>query len=70
MSDEDRKVHAKANDDVEETGEDVEAHIRGGRHAADEGAGDDSKKQVKGGDRSNEEDGSDDVEAHVRLGRQ
>jgi hypothetical protein len=54
MSDEDRKLHAKANEDAEETGEDVEAHVKHGRDANDEG-GDD--------------DGGDDVEAHVKHGR-
>jgi hypothetical protein len=50
MSDEDRKYKSKANDDAEETTEDVEAHVRGGdRHASDES-----------------EDSGDDVEAHVK----
>ena len=48
MSDEDRKVHAKGNEDVEETTEDVEAH----RHANandEDGGGDDVEAHVKGG---------------------
>jgi hypothetical protein len=57
MSDEDRKVHAKANDDPEESTEDVEAHIKGDRGA-----------DVRG-DRGADDDGGDDVEAHVRQSR-
>ena len=54
MSDEDRKMKAKANDDVEESTEDVEAHVKHGREANDEGGSDDSN----------------DVEAHVKHGRE
>ena len=48
MSDEDRKVHAKENDDVEESTEDVEAHVKGGRMANDDD-GDDVEAHVKAG---------------------
>jgi hypothetical protein len=51
VSDEERKVHAKEND--EDTGaEDVEAHVRSGRHANDEGdddGGDDVEAHVRSG---------------------
>ena len=72
MSDEDRKVHAKANEDAEETGADVDAHIKKGREANDEGGddgGDDVEAHVKGGRMANDDDGGDDVEAHVKAGR-
>jgi len=69
MSDEDRKVHAKANEDAEETGADVEAHVKGGRMASDEEGGDDVEAHVKGGRMANDDDDGDDVEAHVKAGR-
>ena len=69
MSDEDRKMHAKANDDAEESTEDVEAHVKGGRNANDE-ADEEVRAHVKGGRGANDEgDGGDDVEAHVKGGR-
>jgi hypothetical protein len=50
MSDEDRKVHARENEDPEESTEDVEAHVKGAR-ANDEGddGGEDVEAHVKGG---------------------
>ncbi len=67
MSDEDRKVHAKENDDVEESTEDVEAHVKGGRMANDD-ADEEVRAHVKGVRMANDDDG-DDVEAHVKAGR-
>ena len=49
MSDQDRDYHAKANDDATESTEDVEAHVKGGRSAADDDSGDDVEAHVKGG---------------------
>jgi hypothetical protein len=54
MSDQEREKLMKGTEDAEETGEDVEAHVKHGRDANDEG-GDDQ--------------GADDVEAHVKHGR-
>jgi hypothetical protein len=65
MSAEDRKVHSKANDDPEESTEDVEAHIKGDRGADVRG---DRGADVRG-DRGADDDGGDDVEAHVRQSR-
>jgi hypothetical protein len=67
VSDEERKMHAKEND--EDTGaEDVEAHVRGGRHADESGdEGDDVEAHVRGGRHADESgDDGDDVEAHVK----
>ena len=54
MSDQDREKLVKGTEDAEETGEDVEAHIKKGRDANDEGG----------------DDAGDDVEAHVKHGRE
>ena len=53
MSDEDRKKLPHETLDKEESTEDVEAHVRQGREAGDEGGSDDDN----------------DVEAHVKPGR-
>jgi hypothetical protein len=65
MSDEDRKYHAKANDDAEESTEDVEAHVKGERGADVRG---DRGADVRG-DRGADDEGGDDVEAHVKAVR-
>jgi hypothetical protein len=51
MSDEDRKKLPSETEDIEETGEDVDAHIKKGRDANDEGddGGDDVEAHVKAG---------------------
>ena len=51
MSDEDRKKHANASEDVEESTEDVEAHVKGGHRGAndDDTNGNDVEAHVKGG---------------------
>ncbi|MFL5964207.1 MAG: hypothetical protein ACJ757_15080 [Gaiellaceae bacterium] len=53
MSDQDRDRHVKASDDAEETGADVEAHV----------------KSHKANDEVDEDEGGDDVEAHVKSSR-
>jgi hypothetical protein len=72
MSDEDRNKRMGTDED----GGDVEAHVKGGRGAADDDtAGDDVEAHVKGGreavkgGRGADDDNSDDVEAHVKGGR-
>jgi hypothetical protein len=51
MSDQEREKHVKQIDDGDETGEDVEAHVRPGRNANDEGddSGDDVEAHVRPG---------------------
>jgi hypothetical protein len=49
MSDEDRKKLPSETEDIEETGEDVEAHVKS-RDANDEGDGDDVEAHVKSRD--------------------
>ena len=48
MSDQDREKLAKESDDVEESTEDVEAHVKGGRGAAED-ADEEVRAHVKGG---------------------
>lgn len=52
--------------DDEPTGDDVEAHVKGGRGANDEDGSDDVEAHVKGGRSASDDDG-DDVEAHVKA---
>jgi hypothetical protein len=68
MSDQERDKLMKATEDAEESAEDVEAHVKGTKSAADDDS-DDVKAHVKG-TKSAADDDSDDVEAHVKLGRQ
>jgi hypothetical protein len=65
MSDEDRNKRMGTDED----GGDVEAHVKGGRGAADDDSGDDVEAHVKGGRGAADDDSGDDVEAHVKGGR-
>jgi len=70
MSDQEREKLVKQIEDGDETGEDVDAHIKKGRDANDEGgdSGDDVEAHIKKGRDANDEgdDSEDDVEAHVK----
>jgi hypothetical protein len=64
MSDQERDKLMKAAEDAEESAEDVEAHVKGTKSAAD----DDVEAHVKN-TKGAADDDSDDVEAHVKQGK-
>ena len=69
MSDQEREKLVKQIEDGDETGEDVDAHIKKGRDANDEGGdSDDVEAHIKKGRDAMDEgdDSDDDVEAHVK----
>jgi hypothetical protein len=68
MSDQDRDKLVKESDDLGESTEDVEAHVKAGRGAAEE-ADEEVRAHVKGGRGATDDDSGDDVEAHVKAGR-
>jgi hypothetical protein len=69
MSDQDREKLAQGTEDAEQTPDDVEAHVKGGRLANDD-ADEEVRAHVKGGRLANDDDsGDDDVEAHVKAAR-
>jgi hypothetical protein len=57
--------------DDEGAKDDVDAHMRGGRHiAGDDGGSDDVHGHMKGGRHMDGDDDGDDVTAHVKLGKE
>jgi hypothetical protein len=70
MSDQDRREKLPSNtEDAEQSGEDVDAHVK--RFGNDEEGGEDVEAHVKryGNDEGGDDDGGDDVEAHVKQAR-